>query len=499
MKKLLLIFLLAAFPCFGQYTIPQHTGATASSGTPSLFPGSQWLQDEDLASCSSGSTSCTAGTGSCATTLFCMFPLTSGSTGIVYVGFNSGTAGHITSAYLCNVSTGCNSGNATATFSLCPSSNCNAVNSTLGYGADMAYEIGSPANSTQYITVNVSSTGGAGWNFQLYEHITPPGYTETYSSSGVVNGGSANTCATCTGGTPTSASTPQNVFEFNDFDGNLPITGYGYSSPWIFDVSSNAVCLDCSNPSAPSYTNTSGTGTIFSWIAFALSANYTVQNPISIANHVAPGTACTSSPCTLTVPSTGSGNLLRIFALATTQGSASYISSVSDGTNSFVVPSGSRSSNATGNQQSSDAYLLSSTSGKTSLTIAMTQPIQTGVYLSYWEIKKPSGSWTLDSGSPQCTLNSTGTYLPSGQALTLNNTSTPHVIFQSITSEGGVGGVTLFPWQYNVFGSEAYIGGVGGNFGSDVALLNTKNGSAPTWSTAEENTITTGVCAEAFY
>ena len=123
-------------------------------------------------------------------------------------------------------------------------------------------------------------------------------------------------------------------------------------------------------------------------------------------------------------------------------------------------------------------------------------------YFSFWELSK-SGTWTQDTGGPQCTLNGTGTYTPSGQALTLNNTTTPHAIFQSIVAEGGLGGVTLFPWIWNdIANSQGYSGGVGpstASGGADVLLLNTKNGSAPTWSTAEENTITTGVCAEAFY
>lgn len=120
----------------------------------------------------------------------------------------------------------------------------------------------------------------------------------------------------------------------------------------------------------------------------------------------------------------------------------------------------------------------------------------TDVFLFYWEIHKTTGSWVKD-GSSACTLNASGTYTPTGQAVTLGNTTTPHIIFQSITAQGGLGGATLYPVPFSP--TDGYVGQLGDNTSAEVALLNTVNGTAPTWSTPQENAITTGVCAEAFY
>lgn len=283
----------------------------------------------------------------------------------------------------------------------------------------------------------------------------------------------------------------------NDFNSAPTIAGYG--SPYIMDVYSNAICLDCNSPSAPSWTASGTGGTVVSWIAFTnAQGSYSISQPITVANRAVPGTATNCSPtCTLTIPSTSSGNLLRVFAVD--NAGSHYISSVSDGTNSFTVPSSCESTKDSAGLQSNCAYLLSSNSGKTSLSITMTGN-STSVYFSYWEVHKPTGSWTLDSGSPACTLNSSGTYTPAGQVLTFNNTILPHIEFQSITASGGVGGATNYPWQFN--SGSLYVGQMGGapaNISADLAILNTTNNVTTVWTTPEENTMTTGVCGEAFY
>ena len=182
--------------------------------------------------------------------------------------------------------------------------------------------------------------------------------------------------------------------------------------------------------------------------------------------------------------------------------SAGYISSIS-GCGTWTVP-GSSLQNSGAYGAGSAAYNLSATGSCTSITVTMNKTITVsgaaGVALSYWQIHKPSGTWTSDIYG--CTSNSSGTNFPSGKALTLNNTTSPHVIFQSLIDSGGVASVTYYPWTNNGGSPTAYVGSTYGgndNFGSDVALLNTLSGSAPIWEYPTASPGATGVCADAYY
>jgi hypothetical protein len=123
------------------------------------------------------------------------------------------------------------------------------------------------------------------------------------------------------------------------------------------------------------------------------------------------------------------------------------------------------------------------------------------IALSYWEIHKTSGSWTYDTSA--CTLNS-ATNTPNGQALSLNNTTNPHAVFQDILDLGGIAGATLYPWTFNSSSTSSLYSGTLANgtdnyFASDLVLLNTKSAPAPVYDYPETYPSTTGVCADSYY
>jgi len=165
------------------------------------------------------------------------------------------------------------------------------------------------------------------------------------------------------------------------------------------------------------------------------------------------------------------------------------------------VSSSCQSGTAEGSLQGSCAYTTSASSACTGpITVTMTGT-SSNVGISYWEIHKTSGSWTEDTLG--CTLNAADNSFPLGEALTLNNTTSPHVVFQDIVASGGLGGVTYYPWTMNGGSPSLYVGelqALTNSFASDVALLNTTSAPQPVWifpGNSPGNS--TGVCADAYY
>lgn len=413
------------------------------------------------------------------------------------------TSAQITSAYLCTVSTGCNSGNATATLSLCPQtssvSNCKSFSSSQGQGQDLAYLLNAPASST-FATINLSVSQSATWAMQIFE-VSPPAGGYTFSALDSEGASFSDTCTTCTLGSPTLSGTDL-VFDFFDANGAFTPGKIQVASPYVFDGASNAFCLDCTTTTAPSVTYASGTGATWAWLALKTTAgSYSApMNTISYANRTISGTntglSCSAACPALTIPSTTSGNMIRLWEA---DSSNRNISSVSGCGGTWVVPTTLRSGAAGGNVQSSVAYNLSPTAGCTSLTVTLTGN-STGAFIEYDELHKTSGSWTFDTGG--CTLYSTGSNNPVGEALTLNNTTSNHAVFQSIAVSGGQSGATFYPWTFNGGSPTAYQGSNGGstnNFASDLGLLNTKSAPTPTWDYPINAPGKAGVCADAYY
>ncbi len=458
------------------------------------------LHQDVTTACLAGTSSCTF--SECPTSDNCMFPTVSGSALIIAAYMP--TRAHITSAYLCNSSSGCNSSNAAATFSLCPrldpSGTCAIYDSTLGYGNDLAYVL-SGASGNVFVTVNVSATQTSDWVFNVIEVEPPSGYFfSALDSAGTT---SNSTCTICTMGAPTLTATDL-VFQFNNFNGTAS-TGPFFSSPYITDGFANGLCFDCTTSKAPTMTQGGAGGTVVSWIALKTTAGkYATPSTMSIAAHSLPGSGagsvCSPSCPNITVPSTTSGDLLRIYAADDADSSAPHISSVS-GCGTWVVPASCQNAVAGPSLYQSCAYNLSATSNCTGPVTVTMSGSGIRVALDYWEIHQTSGSWTYDTSG--CTNNASGNNLPTGEALTLNDTTHPHVIFQTIVDSGGVSGATLYPWTTNGGSPTLYNGTIAtdylGYFASDMLRLDTTDGTAPTWAFPEIAPAATGVCADAYY
>jgi len=471
----------------------RRLGRTSIDDDLVLKRGMVFHQDVTTA-CGSSTSSCTFTV--CSGSANCMFPTVSGSALIVAAGLT--VSAHITSAYLCNSSSGCNSGNAAATFSLCPSTECAIYDSTLGYGNDLAYVLSGAAGNS-FVTVNVSATESAGWGFNVIEVEPPPGHSfSALDSAGTL---SNNTCTSCKMGAPTLTATDL-VFQFNDFNGTA-ITGPFFSSPYITDGFANGLCLDCNTSRAPTMTQGGLGGTVVSWIALKTTAGkYTTPRTMSIAAHLLPGSgsliSCSPSCPSITVPPTTSGDLLRIYEGDAFDASGPYISRVS-GCGTWVVPASCKNTAPVGSGlYQSCAYNLSATSGCTGPIRVTMSTSGTNIALDYWEIHQRSGSWTYDTSG--CTTNASGNNLPTGESLTLNNIAYPHAIFQTILDSGGVSGVTLYPWTTNGGSPTLYNGTIITDyFASDMLRLDTTDATAPTWAFPEFSPAATGVCADAYY
>src|SRR5579863_9744234 len=333
------------------------------------------LHQDVTTACLPGTSGCTFSV--CPTSDNCMFPTVKGSALIVaaYVP----TRAQITSAYLCNSSSGCNSSNAAATFSLCPrtdvgtfgGSTCAIYNPTLGYGNDLAYLLSGAAGNS-FVTVNVSATQTSGWVFNVIEVEPPSGYSfSAVDSAGTT---SNSTCTSGTMGAPTLTATDL-VFQFNNFNGTAS-TGPFFSSPYITDGFANGLCFDCRTSKAPTMTQGGAGGTVVSWIALKTTAGrYSTPSTMSIPAHSLPGSgsgiSCSPSCPNITVPSTTSGDLLRIYAADNADSSAPYISSVS-GCGKWVVPASCQNAVAGPSLYQSCAYNLAATSSCTGpITVTM--------------------------------------------------------------------------------------------------------------------------------
>ena len=493
-NQLILICLLLCGLAFAQGgVVGQPTATTA---------GMKFYFDQAVA------TACGAGTSTCTNPVCntsssqCLPSSAAGSAIIVNAALNA--SAHITSAYLCNVSSGCTSGNATATFTLVAASGCAGFSAGKTLGGDCAYILNAPAGPAeglQYITVNLSANQANAWQILLFSAFPPAGSVfSALETAGALTGGSYDSCSTCTLWAPSLTATDL-VVEFNDTVGTLPI-GPVYNSPWIEDGQDTAVCLDCTTSTAPSFTFASGTGTVVNYIALKTSlGSYTPPtNTITIANHAIQGLngpiSCSPACAAFTVPSTTMGDLLRI-ATYVLIGSTGYISSVS-GCGTWVVPATLQY--GTGSGYLSMAYTLSATNACTSITITMTGSATSAVSTSYYQIHKTSGSWLLDTNG--ATANAATNNYPPGQALTLTNTSANHVCFQSIVDQGGISGVTYYPYTFNAGSPSAYngeTGGAGDEYAADNVLLNTISTPTPIYSYPGTGRPVTGVLGDCYY
>jgi len=455
----------------------------AGGGPVVLSPGWTFIQDS-YTDCGAVS-SCSVPT--CATGAYCMSPTTSGTVWVaaIVVGDNGSTHPTISS-----VTGGGGSWN------LCAASACHTFVSGQ-MGSDAAYNFTGTAGTTT-ITVNLSATATSYFHIIFVELLPPSGYSASLDGVAVNN---SSSCHICTAASPTVTQTdaivqiPQFSCCYSDFN--------GWSSPYITDYNSIGICLNCSSGAAPTYTmatdveHGSGPGPqVFTALAFKSTAGtFTTPAPFSLVQYAMPGNSSTiscSPTCNLTVPSTGSSHLLFLVEIDQS-GVNNYMTGVTGG-GTWVVPSACRSGRATANGEISCAYVLSSTSGATTLQVTMNSN-STSLF-AYWEISRSVGSFVLDAGSATVNTAIASGVIP-GVALTLSGTN--DVIFQMSAMEGGVQGCTLYPYNFNAPGnfSGKLIAGPD-YYAAALMNLNTVNGTAPTWAYPQEPTATTAVAGFAF-
>ena len=205
------------------------------------------------------------------------------------------------------------------------------------------------------------------------------------------------------------------------------------------------------------------------------------QRKMTAVNYVNTNGINCSPSCSLTIPATGSGNLLYLEAADL---NGAHISSVS-GAGAWVVPTGTNTCrNTIGGDALSCAYVLSTTAGVTSLNITMTGSGSTSFAVT--EVSPQGGAFSLDvQGSTQ----NAASYNPSGQPLTLSGAD--DVIFQTIFIPGGTTAVTYYPEPRS---SPAQAQMFFNNNAGFAVLLDATTGVVPEWANQQNNaTLVTGI------
>lgn len=443
MKRILSLLLLLATSALASAAepLPQYINTVHNTGVLTLNPGWTYLQDFGFV-CSSGSTSCTYPT---------VLPTTLGSVWIIEVQ----TVNSVTLA-------------TTGGWTLCPSSECHAHDGN--WGIDSAYKIGGSSGTTSISATVSGSPGGTSWYLTFAELMPPVGYTPSFDTGGANANSSAN-CTTCSGVALTTTGTDA-IIQLSNIDNDFPLTEWNlWSGNYFTDINGSGLYLNAPAGSiaAPTFSQTPTGHAAVSALAFKSTAgsfataapfyNMVAISPVPYTSDV----TCNST-CTLTLnATTGAGHLL-FFQVANEQ-SAAYVSSISGG-GTWVIPTGCQITGTAGAVGSlSCAYVLSSTSGTTSLSVTMNKNATVGMVM--YEVSRASGSFVLDTlGS---TTQPAGLTF-SGQTLSISGNL--DVLFQGNYLQGAALNCTLYP--YYMYGSNL---GYGNEFlytnSDSMALLNT--------------------------
>ena len=465
-----LFICLAACFCSAQYvaTVP----ATHVSGAAGLFPGWTYLQDINGTEgptenpCVAGNSTCTLNT----------FPTTAGSAMAIFL-YTGNTNVTISSA----------SGGG-GTWTKCPASACHDYDSTAGYDQDIIYNTTGTGSATS-VSVTLSGASTGLFYLEFVELAPPSGYTPAYDTAGTAN--VDTDCTACTAVGLTLSGTDA-VIQFNQMAYEYyPPTWNPWSSPYYITNTGVAglgvpgaagLGLNLTSGVAPTYAQESpGTPAMFSAIAFKTTSAFTASSAnsffslVSVAPYVNgnPASIDCAPNCSFTIPSTTSGHLGFLEAFSIT---GAYISSVS-GAGTSVVPSACKIA-LTYNTSfvQSCAYMLSLSSAATSLSITMSASAE--ISFAWYEVSRTSGSFVLDTdGSQNDSASCATSGACPGMALTLSGTN--DVIFQGLVTPPQSNTVTLYsaPYWYSGWGP-AY----GGSGAMSAVLLNTVNGSAPSWN-----------------
>jgi hypothetical protein len=425
-KFLLLIpvFLLASF--FQQFTVPF---VRENSGTLTLNPGWQWGADNSTGSyapseCSATGSSCTLpnlGGG---------YPIQppSGAVTVIWVDTGNSSTNYISSI----------SGTTGGSWV----SDCtNCQNSYGGNNFAFAYNLG--ATSIPEGSVVHLNAASSGFFYVGIAYFVPPsGYTASFDGANFVNTAS---CTTCSGASPTITATDAVLHLFNA-SGTAPAWN-GCSGPYILDVSSTA-CEGTNVTSSNSLTvSFPSSQTDFQDVAIAFKSSagtFSTPSPVFSISSLTwtPDSNTTCSPtCSITLPSSASGNLVMVVGAAA---NGNYISSASYGGDSLTVPSGSNTCRIANTNTSAPeltcAYLLNApaeTSSAVSITLNSTGNFGYEIYV----VSRTSGSFALDTQASNTQAGSLSSY--STPSVTLSGSNDIEFTFQSI--EGGITETSYFP------------------------------------------------------
>lgn len=421
-----------------------------------------YIQDSTITYCSSG-TSCGGFAGT-------MIPTSSGTVWVFYIDTVSATSASVSGGGV--------------TWTQCTACGLTVTN----HHAFVFYAIGGPAGQTNF---SISAPGNSGSLSVQFAEVAPP--SGSTASFDIGNATSVNCSGTCTGASLSLTATDF-VFEF--LDGTAPGSWNGWPSPWLTLASGDGALQNATGTvMAPSVTVRPGFSgvAVFSAIAFKSTAGGLTPpaaGPISIVNFTDPdpthglnGLNCAPS-CSLTVPATGSGHLLYLEAANT---SGAFLGSVSGG-GTWVVPTSCqvKGGQAAGNSLSC-AYVLSSTSGATSISITMGGTANT--QFAFYEAATSSGQFAFDVGG---TATNAASFNPSGVSLSIAP-SAMDIIFQSIFVSGGTSSISYFPF---VRGCSSGCGPQfwNGQAASDAILNVSGSAPVPQWANQQNNsTIVSGI------
>jgi hypothetical protein len=366
------------------------------------------------------------------------------------------------------------------TWTLCPASSCHLFNSTLGRNVDMAYNLSGNAG-TSSIRVNLSGNSGTILGVNFFELLPPFGSTASFDAAGTTS--STSCSGTCTGVALSITGTDAII---QSLHANSTNRWNAWSSPYTTLPLGEGLLLNATNGAAPTAT-VSGTGAVTNAIAFKSTAgSYSPPpQPMSVVNYTVNTLGINCSPnCSIPIPSTGSGHLLYM-EMANITGN--FISSVSGG-GTWAVPTGANSCRISmvlsGNDALSCAYVLSSTSGVTSLNVTMNGNAN-NTYFAIWEIASTSGAFSFDTQG-----SATNSASPNPSGVTLSLTGANDVIFQSIFVPGGSSSVGFYPMPRIPGQATQFYN----NQAASAVLLNTRDGAAPLWIDQQNQaTVVTGV------
>ncbi|MGA8224176.1 MAG: hypothetical protein WB780_21195 [Candidatus Acidiferrales bacterium] len=424
-----------------------------------------------------------------------VFTTTAGDDMLVGRVMGEASTGHIISAYSCATSNPClsSSGDLKDTFSLCPGSSCLLTNSGMDHD-DAAYVAGGVGGAT-IITVNVNAAPVT-FDYAEFVEVLPPMCGASVCASTVDNSGNGNTalttsgsgCSPCTGPSFTVTGTDA-IVEIIDTNSTVNTVSAGYNADFIGNLFS--------------LNNTTGTAVTFdtsqqfslTGLAFKVATFTPPSAPFTFANGPVPpqnfSFACvTASPCSITPPSSASGDMLVIVEQPNSSGGPT-MTAVSGRGGTWTVPTGANTCQNTAVWNIGCAYNLTSTGGAGALSITMSATCASGCNFYIFDIAKNSGTFALDA---QNSSNTTTATTLTGQTLSLNG-STPDVCFVEYSW------LTTSSVEYVV---QSYPNPGGGNFfgnntensGAVGLLLNTITGGTPKiiLSGASGNYATGAIC-----